>query len=173
MFAAIGLITATGAFTTVEAERTAEVSVAGDSAALLQLTANDSAGTNGSDYVTTDGAISIDFDGSDTDIGNDADGLNPNANTEFDSIIDITNQGNQNIGLSTSVNVTTNNVAGVSDQEIEDSIIITLSQTDLTSGEKSTVDIQVDHTDSNGAQIDDGDYTLTITITANQDDYSG
>jgi hypothetical protein len=37
IFAAVALITGTGAFSTVEAERTADVNVAGDSSALLQL----------------------------------------------------------------------------------------------------------------------------------------
>ena len=37
LFLAIGLLTATGAFTSVSATRTAEVNVAGDGAALLQL----------------------------------------------------------------------------------------------------------------------------------------
>lgn len=37
IFAAVALVTGTGAFSTVEAERTADVSVAGDSGALLEL----------------------------------------------------------------------------------------------------------------------------------------
>ncbi|WP_313694763.1 hypothetical protein [Halorarum halobium] len=90
VFAAIGLVTASGAFTTVSAERTATVNVAGDSSALLQLQGN-------STYATTDGGqnggeLTLNFD---TDAG--ASGLNQNATTEVNHVFNITNQGSQNV----------------------------------------------------------------------------
>jgi hypothetical protein len=91
LFVAIGLITATGAFTTVTAERTATVSTAGDSAALLSLTPSD--GSNG-DYVDDSGdTIEINLDSP------NGDGVNLNALTQIDDMLVITNQGTQEVGV--------------------------------------------------------------------------
>ncbi len=46
IFAAVGIVTATGAFTTVSAERTAEIGVSGDSGALLGLDAQHDIASN-------------------------------------------------------------------------------------------------------------------------------
>ncbi|MFB6148561.1 MAG: DUF1102 domain-containing protein [Halobacteriales archaeon] len=84
VFAAIGVITGTGAFTTVSAERTATVSVAGDSSALLQLQA--SSGPNGGYATETAGQLEIDLSG-----------VNIDARTTADNVFNITNQGTQNV----------------------------------------------------------------------------
>ena len=69
-----GALLGTGAFTTVEAERTVNVQTAGDASAFLGLTP----ARDGDEFVSeTDGTIQIDLDGTDAD----ADGLNQNAKT--------------------------------------------------------------------------------------------
>lgn len=93
VFAAIGLVTATGAFTTVQAERTAEVNVAGDANALVALEPADT--KNGDAYASTpDGTLQLDLDG-----GEGASGVNQNAVTEVELVFDITNQGSQDVGV--------------------------------------------------------------------------
>lgn len=85
IFAAIGLVTATGAFGSVTAQRTAEVSVAGDDAALLGLEAASGAGGN---YVTGTDEITIDLTNANT-----------NATTEIPAALNITNRGNQDVAI--------------------------------------------------------------------------
>lgn len=93
IFAAIGLITATGAFTTVTAERTATVSTAGDASALLALNpVND-------DYAQiSGGTLEIAIDGSFGNQNTGA-GVNLNALTEIDAVFNITNQGTQQVDV--------------------------------------------------------------------------
>ncbi|MFB6228384.1 MAG: hypothetical protein ABEH88_07435 [Halobacteriales archaeon] len=99
VFIAIALVAATGAFTSVEAERTVSVNVSDDSDALLQLEANGSS-PNGA-YATTDGGqLVIDLD---NPSGVDGAGLNDNATTEIFHIVNVTNQGTQSVGLSADV----------------------------------------------------------------------
>lgn len=113
IFLAIAMVTATGAFTSVSATRTAEVNVAGDGAALLQLQPspgpngyNPSDGgslTNSEGYAQlTNGELQInllgDFDG-DGVIGA---GVNNNATTDIQAVFNITNQGTQSVYLNVS-----------------------------------------------------------------------
>lgn len=108
IFLAIAMVTATGAFSSVSATRTAEVNVAGDGAALLQLQPypgpngyNPSDGgslTNSEGYAQlTNGELQInllgDFDG-DGVIGA---GVNNNATTDIQAVFNITNQGTQSV----------------------------------------------------------------------------
>lgn len=89
VFAAIGLVTASGAFTTVAADRTAEVDTAGDANALLAITpTNDAYADNAS------GEVEINLNGDFEDAGS-GQGVNLNATTEVDGVINITNQGSQ------------------------------------------------------------------------------
>ena len=129
MFAAVGLITATGAFTTVEAERTATVDVAGDANALLAL----DEGSNAPDGVVSNqdtGEIQIDLESG--NFGNQgAQGLNSNATTTFDELIEVQNQGTDNISLSVSYNITGDDTA------VDNVILYDTSGTDLTSGSVS------------------------------------
>lgn len=92
IFAAIGLITATGAFTTVTAERTATVSTAGDASALLALNPVNT------DYaqINSDGTLEIAIDGSFGNSNTGA-GVNLNALTQIDDVFSITNQGTQEV----------------------------------------------------------------------------
>jgi hypothetical protein len=93
-FSAVGGLAATGAFTTVEAERTADVSVDGDANALLGITPNQE-GTN--DFVqqtgTQDSELQIDLS------GGDAQALNTDAATNEEDIITITNNGDDTVSF--------------------------------------------------------------------------
>ena len=87
----------TGAFTSVSADRGVQVSVADDNAALLQIgkaRGTDGVTDNAAEYVTvSDGVVSLDFSG--TDAG--ATGINDNATTVIDDLLQITNQGTQTV----------------------------------------------------------------------------
>jgi len=84
----------TGAFTSVSADRTAQINVADDANAYLRLVPVP--GSGNAAYVDTDGGtLGIDMSGSNTDIRGD--GVNPNATTVFDDLFRIENQGTQTI----------------------------------------------------------------------------
>jgi hypothetical protein len=102
IFAAIGLITASGAFTTVTADRQANLGVEGDSAALLQLEPHSSTSlaTNNSDELTID-----------LSSNSRTSGLNTNATTLEDRLVNITNNGETSVAVS--VTASTNNNANV------------------------------------------------------------
>jgi hypothetical protein len=92
--AAIG----TGAFTSVTAERTVNVKVAGDASAYLGLEQVNQ--SPNSDYVLrNNGEVSFDFSGADGDSSGggsvDGDGFNPDATTRIDDVLRVTNQGTQ------------------------------------------------------------------------------
>jgi hypothetical protein len=93
-FTAVGGLAATGAFTTVEAERTAEVNVDGDANALLGITPNQE-GTN--DFVqqggTENSELQIDLS------GGEAQALNTDAATNEEDIITITNNGDDTVSF--------------------------------------------------------------------------
>ncbi|MCU4926401.1 hypothetical protein OB905_10450 [Halobacteria archaeon AArc-dxtr1] len=81
-----GAVLATGAFSTVEAERSVNIETAGDGSALLQIVANDG-----------------DFDGVD-DTGGDTvelsfNSINIEATTGFDDLLTVTNNGDQDVDL--------------------------------------------------------------------------
>lgn len=85
-----GLVLGTGAFSTVEAQRTVSVQTAGDADAFLAMEPARDEG----EYVTqTDGTIEINL------IGNDqgAAGLTRQAITTFRNLVTVTNQGSQPI----------------------------------------------------------------------------
>lgn len=113
LFLAIGLLTATGAFTSVSATRTAEVNVAGDGAALLQLQPyagpngyNPSGGgtqTNSEGYAQlTAGELEINLLGDFDDDGTIGSGVNNNATTDIQNVFNITNQGTQAVWVNIS-----------------------------------------------------------------------
>jgi hypothetical protein len=85
----------TGAFTSVEAERSVSVAVADDSNAFLSLSkVSDSA--NSQDYVDASGnQISLVLDDSD----NGGSGFNANAETRIDDILQVRNQGTQTVNV--------------------------------------------------------------------------
>ncbi len=121
-------VTGTGAFTSVEADRSVDVEVAGDSSAYLGLrkAADQSSdpGANSDAYVDDSGAeVSFDFSSSNGAVGGD--GFNPNAITEVDNLIEVQNQGTQSAFLSVDTanldfSDSSNNQAGVGLAVVED-----------------------------------------------------
>lgn len=92
-----GVITGTGAFTAVEAERTVTVETTGDADAFVGITPYpDSANT---DYVTApeDGTVEIDITGEGTDAP--MEGVNKNAVTAIDRLLEVTNNGTQAVAV--------------------------------------------------------------------------
>jgi hypothetical protein len=87
----------TGAFTSVDADRSVAVEVASDSGAFLALerdTRGGNATANANDYVDINGGqVSLDI--TNTDAPGNGQGLNNNATTVIDDILQITNQGTQ------------------------------------------------------------------------------
>jgi hypothetical protein len=100
VFAAIGLVTASGAFTTVQAERTVTVDTAGDANALLAMEGNST--SNNGDYVNNNnGEVVIDFSQSNIDgvSSENPEGVNINATTNVSHMLNITNQGSQTVDV--------------------------------------------------------------------------
>jgi hypothetical protein len=84
--------TGTGAFTSVEADRSVSVDVADDSDALLAI--EPQATPNGDEYASVnDGTVELDF--SETSVGGG--GLNRNAKTIIRDILQVRNQGTQDV----------------------------------------------------------------------------
>ncbi|CCC40532.1 hypothetical protein [Haloquadratum walsbyi] len=96
VFGAVGTLAATGAFTTVEAERTADVDVAGDANALLAIQPTED--PENSSFInqddTDDSTFEIVLDGND---GNN--GVNANATTTAEGIFNITNNGEEDVDV--------------------------------------------------------------------------
>ena len=91
--AGAGVVGGSGAFTQVEAERTVNISTAGDGSAALTLEGTGSSHAN--EYVSTSsGTIQLDLDG--TSSGSTS-GLNKNAKTTIDNLVKITNNGSQDL----------------------------------------------------------------------------
>ncbi|MFB6362359.1 MAG: hypothetical protein ABEH59_13690 [Halobacteriales archaeon] len=84
--AAIGLITATGAFGSVSAQRTATVNVAGDDAALIGLEPGSAGGA--SDIVEGTDEIKLNLTN-----------VNTNATLEYPDVLNITNRGTQAVAV--------------------------------------------------------------------------
>jgi len=86
------VVTGTGAFSSVEADRDVTVNVSGDASALLSI---DGTGTH-DDYIhDSDGEFAIDLTGSDEG----ATGVNTDASTVIDDLFKVTNQGTQEVEL--------------------------------------------------------------------------
>ena len=88
-----GALIGTGAFDTVEAERTVTVETAGDADAFLGLEpARNALGLGGDDFVEqTDGTVEISIGDGEND------GLNQNARTVFNHLVLVSNQGTQDV----------------------------------------------------------------------------
>lgn len=164
VFVAIAMVAATGAFTSVEADRTVSVNVAEDSNALLQLEANGS--SNNGDYVTTDGGqVVVDLDGSSGGtIGNGAEGINTNATTVINNTILVTNQGTQEVTLS---------VSSISGNGSTADMFLFLNDTEVSNSNPGNVNLPVGNTADIGLKfvVGDGtvppeDFNATVTLSA-------
>jgi hypothetical protein len=160
------MVAATGAFTSVEADRTVSVNVSDDSDALLQMTENGSS-ANGAYAADDGGQIVIDLD---DPSGVDGAGVNDNATTKIYHIVNVTNQGSQSVGLSATVSNTNSDVdvTVVANHSSPDQDI------DLNSGTINGLD--VGETASLGVVIETNDagsstnFNETITLTADEAD---
>jgi hypothetical protein len=100
VFTAVGGVAATGAFTTVQAERTATVNTAGDANALLKID-----DIEDSSFAEEDGdEVAINFNGPDNDGDGtpEATGINLDSQTLDDEVIKITNNGNNEVTITAS-----------------------------------------------------------------------
>jgi len=87
-------VTGSGAFTTVEADRDVSVAVAGDADAFLALRGN---GENSEYVTTTDGQLGLDLTSSNSNISGSGQGVNANAITVLEDVIEVQNQGTQEV----------------------------------------------------------------------------
>lgn len=104
-----------GAFTSVEADRSVQVDVADDSEAYLALEGKNT--PNGNEYVEDDGTggtLSLDF--SETEVGGE--GLNQDAETKIRDLFEIQNQGSQEV-----IVAVTNLPEGMSIYADEDNVV--------------------------------------------------
>jgi hypothetical protein len=91
--AGAAVVTGTGAFTSVEADRDVAVEVATDSSAYLALNA---IGPNAPYTNTSNGQLGIDLTGSNS-TNNGGQGVNTNAVTVFEDMFEVQNQGTQEV----------------------------------------------------------------------------
>ncbi|MYL68825.1 DUF1102 domain-containing protein [Halorubrum distributum] len=104
----------TGAFTSVTANRSVDVEVAGDANAYLSLQ-QISGSPNSQQYVTnSSGEIGFDFSDSNGDINGNGNGFNPDAVTEVDRLLRVANQGTQDVDVSVDLSSLSTGSADVS-----------------------------------------------------------
>jgi hypothetical protein len=156
----------TGAFTSVEANRTVNVNVADDTNAYVGLRATSDPNGQFASGSSSD-EITIDFDSS----GNTGSGVNPNAETVFEEVFQIENQGTQNVEVDlSSSGITIQDPGGIDVDAISgDGVAAALSTNDgdtdgtveLDEGEKVDVDFAVDSGTSDFSGL-----TLTVEADA-------
>jgi hypothetical protein len=165
MFAAVGLITATGAFTTVEAERTATVDVTGDSSALLGI--SEPSDIDEGSVSQPNGVAEIDLTSFSSAEG--AAGLNPDANTTLTPLVNVTNQGSNTVYVDISINGvnTTINEFDSDDITVVDSEGNTFTETELSAGSGTQFGLIIDLTDVDQNDLDG--FEIDIQISANEE----
>ena len=186
-----GALLGTGAFTTVEADRTVNVQTTGDASGFLGLEAavrSDDTGTNPgntttdpneNEYVTggTGETIEINLDGN----TEGASGLNQNAITTFRNLVTVTNNGTENVeSLTVSISSADGSIGANTFEYIvdDDNVEATVSDgsnllgasgddgsitSNLTPGESIDFGMVIDLIDGS---LPDSDTDLTLTITA-------
>lgn len=181
IFAALGLVTATGAFTTVSAQRTATVNVADDASALLALTAapttdpaDGSFWSPNGEYASqnADGELEIDFD-----TGAGATGINLDALTTIEGVFLITNQGTQSVDVWVEQDTTNvadaditfynhDNGAGTADTtSLEGGATKPTNAVTLGTGESVVVSIELDSRDTSSLNTQSS-FTVDLTVHA-------
>jgi len=166
VFAAIGLVAASGAFTSVQADRTATVNVTGDSSALLGLSEPSSIDEGAVTF--SNGQAEIDLTSS--GIGADASGLNPNATTALTPLLNITNNGNNDVDLTVSItSVGGGSALDSGDITVVDGSNSTLSTETLSSGDTQQIGL-VFNLRSDDVGVDDisDDFEIVIEIEASE-----
>jgi hypothetical protein len=154
--AGAGIIGGTGAFTSVDADRTVSVQTAGDGSAALQLSEADNApaeDSDGNSYI-------VEGDDADTLSVNVPD-LNVNAKTKINPLINIANNGGEEVGISVSF-------TDSSDSDISWMSAINTPST-ISAGQNADFGLEFDTT-SGGPDPDDGEQEYTMTISADIND---
>lgn len=105
------LATGTGAFSSVEAERDIEVSVAEDSSALLGIQPTDEPNGEYADLSNGD-TLAINLTDSNSNVTGSGEGINTNATTSIADLFQIQNQGSQTVDLAVSPLVFTDTAGG-------------------------------------------------------------
>jgi len=115
------LISTSGAYTSLSADRTAEISVVSDGNALLALAPCTGTGTNGQYFVDTDsdGAYEL-------RITNESTGLNINSNIDINNIFTITNNNTRSMTVTLTDNGTYPNLTDFG--AIERGIVLDVGQ---------------------------------------------
>ena len=149
----------TGAFSTVEADRTAEVDIQGDADAYLGL---DALAEPYADF--DDGVLVLDF-GAET--ANDGEGINDLAITTFTEVFSIENQGTEDVGVWIQDGDVGEDVS-IEDQD-GDSIVGDGNSVSLEPGESVTLDVEFDTTDS--PDEEDLFPNDELTIEADEDEF--
>jgi hypothetical protein len=158
VLAAALIVVSTGAFTSITAERTAEIYVAGDASALLALAP--AAGPNG-DYADydDDGALYLNFE----DVA--AAGINVDAITEFDNVFTITNNGTQPVFVELEWHGD-NEDALIFDFSLSTAVVAMNQGFSLAVGQTASISFWIDSYNlSQGDEIID---SVTITATASE-----
>jgi len=189
--AGAGVIGGTGAFTSVEAERSVSVQTTGDASAALTLEQapgdidNNDPTANAAEYVTTtsDDLITIDIS---SGANSQADGINKNARTTLENLITITNNGTQtvndlilefpsdgnptgDINISDTFHFTTNGTELQNNSDVLEEYDSNPLDDGLGVGETVTFGIVIDLIDGgdnpggNNSDLPDTEYTLSIT----------
>lgn len=93
------VVTGTGAFSSVEAERRVDIEVVGDASAYLSISEVD--GSSNGQYLTeeSNGEKAIDLTGNNEDISGGGTGVNAEATTVIDDLFEVRNQGTQEVDL--------------------------------------------------------------------------
>lgn len=151
------VVTGTGAFTSVEANRDLSVQVADDSSALLRMAA---AGEENDEYVTTDGGeLGIDLT-SDNPTAEGGTGVNANAITVIADLFEIQNQGTQEIDVKATP------LSFVDNDGSDTLLVLVVPQTNFPSvtlgvGDTETYSLVIDSfPGGNNLEVDD---TITVT----------
>lgn len=164
--AGAGVIGGSGAFDSVEANRSFEVNVSGDAGALLGLEATnntiagtESGGAGGNDIIY--------FEINESQTGGDA-AVNENAVTEFFDAFSVTNNGSQDVNLSIELPSSVSGVAFILASERDDASPTDLTKQShaLTSGRSISVDLRIDTTSNGGYVEPTGGSPYQITIRA-------
>jgi hypothetical protein len=174
----------TGAFTSVTADRSVDVEVAGDSSAYLQLQ-KISGEPNSQQYVNVDsGEVSFDFSDGNSDVAGGGNGFNPDAVTEVENLLRVGNQGTQEVEFyvdvsgvdlsnGTTIQVRAEDGSGNTVENIAQNGGVSSPAPDsitLTTGETAVLDLIVDTTnlDTSSGTLPFEDDDGTVTFVADQ-----
>jgi hypothetical protein len=144
--AGAGVIGGSGAFDSVSADRSFEVSVSGDAAGLLGLTVTNET-IAGTETVDGNDIIYFQLDSDETSSGSPA--VNEEALTKFYDAFEIANNGSQEVNLSVTL---PSNLNGVVFRGNDNDTDLTTNSVALSSGDTLSVDIEIDTRGSNTYQ---------------------